>query len=41
MASKIHILSLDDPAATNEAQWKIEQLSEFFFLPPHMPIGHQ
>jgi hypothetical protein len=41
MASKIHIPTLDSPIATNEAQWKIEQLSEFFLLPPNVPIGHQ
>jgi hypothetical protein len=41
MASRIHILALDSPATTNEAQWKIEQLYELFLLPSHVPIGHQ
>jgi hypothetical protein len=40
MVSKIHIPTLDNLAATNEAQWKTE-LFEFSLLPPHMPIGHQ
>jgi hypothetical protein len=41
MASRIHILALDSPTTTNEAQWKIEQLYELFLLPSHVPIGHQ
>jgi hypothetical protein len=39
--SKIHIPTLDGPTVINETQWKIEQLSKFFFLPPHVPIKHQ
>jgi len=39
-APRIHILALDDPIVAKETQWKIEQLSKLFFLPPHVPIGH-
>jgi hypothetical protein len=41
MASRIHILALDDPSVVQETQWKVEQIFELFFLPSHAPIGHQ